>query len=123
MKGIKLSLQTLVTLIIFFGLNSTAKAKSHDQQSKIKPLYKVENCDCLGYNENLPTFLSDLAQVDIYGEGNSQKEAEKHARNMCIEQYRNHASIEGKNQNFKNVTHNGCHVFVQKTPDSDWKAL
>lgn len=108
-----LRVQTLIAMIILFGLNSTAHAKS-------KTLYKVEQCDCIGYSDDLPTFLSDLTDIDIYGEGKSRKAAEKQAERMCVEQFRHFASL--ANSITQRPTYNGCHTY-KTTADGDWEAI
>lgn len=119
-----ISSQLLVTLGVFFILNSTAHGKkSRLTELSFKPHYKAEKCDCIGYSDDIPTFLSDLAggSIDIFGEGESQAAAEKEARNMCKESYRNFARVSVSIDNY-DVTESGCQFF-KTTQNGDWVSL
>ena len=116
-----LSLQLIVALVVILGLSTTAQAKNRTKAT-FKPTYKAEKCDCLGYEKDIPTFLSDLngGSADIWGEGSSQKEASQKARNMCVESYRAFASLDKKKQD--DVTESGCQFF-RSTQDGDWESI
>jgi hypothetical protein len=119
-----LSSQLLLTLGIVFLISSTAKSSPSDLGDlSFKPLFKAEKCDCLGYSDDIPTFLSDLAggAIDIFGEGSSEEAAMQQARNMCIDNYRNFASI-SVSVDTNDVTESGCHIF-RTTQNGDWEAL
>ncbi len=109
------SSQLIVALIVFMGISS----KLHASNSTT---YKAEQCDCLGYSEDIPTFLSDLTKQppSIYGEGKSKLAAAEQARNMCIESYRSYASQEKRVT--QSITESGCHFF-KSTSQGDWEAL
>jgi hypothetical protein len=111
----------LTIAIAVLALNSTAIAKNNSQPNK---LYKAEKCDCIGFSDDIPTFLSDLtgAQgIDIYGEGKSLKEAESSAQNMCIETYRNFASATNSGDT-TSISQSGCHMSMSTT-EGDWVSL
>ena len=119
-----MSSQLLVTLGVFFVLNSTAHGKQSSLTNlSFKPQYKAEKCDCIGNSDDIPTFLSDLAggSIDIFGEGDSQEAAEKEARNMCVENYRNFARVSVSTDNY-DVTESGCQIF-KTTQNGDWVSL
>ncbi len=111
-----ISSQFILALIIFFGVSSKVQAAQN------KVTYKAEQCDCLGFSDDIPTFLSDLTKQPptVYGEGSSQTAAAEQARNMCIETYRSYASND--KQNTQSVTESGCHFF-KSTGHGDWEAL
>lgn len=120
--------QTLVAVVVIFGIHFTAQGKAqYSQKPKFTPRYKVERCDCFGFSEDIPTFLSDLAnarelgQLDIYGEGKSIEEAEDQALSLCIETYRHYAS-RSQNSTPESVTQSGC-KRLQSTPEGEWVAL
>ena len=113
--------QLLLALAIVLGINSTAHAR---QNKTFKPSYKIENCDCLGFSEDIPTFLSDLAgaqDLDIYGEGETLKVAQSNAQNKCVETYRNFASV-STIEHPNSVTQSGCRTF-RSTPNGEWVSL
>ena len=119
-KSFFISGQVVIALAFVFGVQTSA----HGQNKSFTPRYKVERCDCLGFSEDIPTFLSDLAgaqDLDIFGEGKSVKAAEKKARNMCIETYRNFASV-SKAEDPNNVTQSGCRK-LKSTPGGEWVSL
>ncbi len=122
----KLSGQLLVVIAVIFGFQSIAHAKRMSTP-KFTPTYKVERCDCLGYSDDIPTFLTDLAGADsvdelyIYGEGKSIAAAEESAQNLCIETYRSYASVE-KKEDASTVTQSGC-TKLKSTPDGRWVSL
>ena len=120
-KNIYLSGQLLLALAVIVGISSTAYAKPN---KTFKSTYKVERCDCLGFSEDIPTFLSDLSgaqDLDIYGEGKTLKDAQRNAQNMCVEAYRNFASVSEK-EHPDSVTQSGCHT-LRSTPDGQWVSL
>lgn len=117
-----ISFQALVALVVLLGMNSPAFAKKVKKET-FKPSYKVEQCDCLGYSEDIPTFLSDLTGsggVSIYGEGKTPEAAQNKARNMCVEAYREFASTTKGAAG--TVTESGCQLF-QSTKDGDWISI
>lgn len=116
------SSQLVLALAVLIGLSSTANAKN--KAPKFTPKYKVEKCDCLGFSDDIPTFLSDLqgAQgIDIFGEGKTLKAAQKKAQNMCVENYRNFASV-SNSEDSKSISQSGCHAF-RSTVDGDWESI
>ncbi|MCB0377824.1 MAG: hypothetical protein KDD33_04965 [Bdellovibrionales bacterium] len=118
----KISSQLILAVVLIFGLSFPAQAKNKSTQ--YKPTYKVENCDCLGFSDDIPTFLSDLPNaqgVEIFGEGKDPKEANERAQNMCVETYRNFAST-GYFEDHKSVTRTGCKMY-KSTPDGDWVSI
>ena len=115
-----ISAQLIVSLLVNFALTNQA----HGKQTSHKASYKVENCDCLGFSDDIPTFLSDLpggADVQIFGEGKTPNEAQKMAQNMCVETYRNFASI-SQIEDSTEVTENGCQMF-KSTQEGDWESI
>lgn len=116
-----MSKQLIIALVILFGVNMTAQAKGQ----KFKPTFKVENCDCLGVDQDIPTFLSDIAgDLDIEATARSRRAAEKKADRMCVQAYRDFAS-EDDNYSIKSsyqVSSTGCQVFKSKA-DGSWKAI
>ena len=117
-----MSKQLSIALIILFGVNITAQAKN----KRFTPTYKVENCDCLGVDQNIPTFLSDIAQgsLDIEATGKSRKIAEKKADKMCVQAYRDFASEDDSysvKSNYQ-VSSTGCKIY-QSTLEGGWKAI
>lgn len=122
MRKISISSQLALTLIVIFGLSYSA----HGSQAKKakNATYKVEKCDCLGFSDDIPTFLSDLpgaSDIDIQAEGKSPSEVQKIAKNMCVETYRNYASV-SPTEDVSNVTQTGCQVF-KSTNDGDWESI
>ncbi len=121
----KVSGQLLVVLALVFGIHSVAQAKK--RAPKFTPMYKVERCDCLGYSEDIPTFLSDLAgandldELYIFGEGRTLQDAEQSAQNLCIETYRSYASV-SKIEDSSSVTQSGCKK-MKSTPDGRWVSI
>ena len=116
-----ISTQVLSALVVFFGLNSTGHAKMSFKDSSTQ--YKAEKCDCMGYSDGIPTFLSDLAQgIDIYGEGASPQAAKEQAQNMCVESYRNFASISVEKEKNHSVSYSGCQIFKSQS-GGEWVAL
>jgi hypothetical protein len=118
---ISISGQLIVALALLLGLNSTANANAKNR-SGIETYYKVERCDCFSFNDNIPTFLSDLTggqDLAIGGEGKSLDEAKKQAKNMCVESYRSFASVD---QLTDDVTESGCHQF-RSTEDGTWVSI
>ena len=113
--------QLVVSLLMVVGIQSVA----YGQGSKnFTPSYKVEKCDCFGFSEDIPTFLSDLpgtSGMDIFGEGKTLKDAEKNAQNMCIESYRNFASL-SQQEHPESVTYSGCQK-MKTTPDGEWVSI
>ena len=121
-QSIGLTGQLLVAVAIVFGISSIAQAAPNS--TKFKPSYKVERCDCFGYSEDIPTFLSDLEggnDIDIFGEGKSLEAASKSAHNMCVEQYRGLAT-KSKKYHISSVTESGC-TKLRSTPDGEWVAI
>ncbi len=116
----KISGQLALVLTLIFGMHSTAYGKR--RAPKFTPQYKVENCDCVGFSEDIPTFLSTLTggRPDIYGEGKSMKAAEKKAEMMCKETYRGYASA-SKTEHPESVSFNDCDK-MKSTPEGDWVA-
>ena len=115
----RISRQLILSLIIIFGVSVIAQGKQH------KARYKVENCDCLGFDGSIPTFLSDLQggnSVQIYGEADTRPKAEKEANNMCVETYRNFASEPTAKEDAKRVTSTGCQVSML-TKDGEWRSI
>ena len=122
MKKFSISAQLIVSLVILFGLSYNAHGKADAKKSTTK--YKVENCDCLGFSDDIPTFLSDLpgaSNIDIEAEGKSIDEAEKTAQNMCIETYRTYASV-GEHNNNTSVTQTGCQAF-KTAANGEWESI
>lgn len=118
MASMNLSSQLVLALAILLGVNSTAYGK------QFTPMYKAEKCDCIGFSEDIPTFLSDLtgAQgIEIYSEGKSLADAQDQAQRMCVETYRNFASV-SELESPNNVSYNGCHWF-KSTQDGDWESI
>ncbi len=106
--------QFIVSMVLIFGFQ-TAHANT---KATFQTTYKVDRCDCLGFEQEIPTFLSDLAGTEdlgIYGEGRSLAQAEQEAHNMCVESYRAYAST----GNIDSVTESGCQK-LKSTPDGDW---
>lgn len=127
-KKLNISGQLMLAIALLFTLSSVAQGRAvMTKKAKFKPTYKVERCDCLGFSEDIPTFLSDLAgaddlsQLDIFGEGNTLQVAETNAQNMCIETYRNFASV-SKSESAESVTQSGCKK-LKSTPDGEWVAI
>lgn len=124
---LKISGQLLVAVALVIGFQSVAHAKKKNATPQFTPTYKVERCDCLGYSEDIPTFLTDLAGADsvdelsIFGEGNSLQAAEESAQNLCIETYRSYASVT-KNSDPQLVTQTGCKK-LKSTSDGRWVSL
>jgi hypothetical protein len=120
---IKISGQLVIVLALLFGIHNVA----HAQELEFAPLYKVERCDCLGFDNDIPTFLSDLAGADsvdelyIFGEGETLQQAEESAQNLCIETYRSYASV-AKPETMTSVTQSGCQK-LKSTPDGRWVSL
>lgn len=113
--------QLALVLTVVFGIQSVAYGKA---KKNFTPRYKVEQCDCLGFSEDIPTFLSDLAgaqDLHIFGEGKSLKAAEKDAQNMCIQTYRSFASA-SKNEHPNNVTQSGC-TKLKSTASGEWVSI
>ncbi len=121
-KMLNVRSQVVISLALIFGSSSYAQGMQA-VNNNFTPTYKVEKCDCLGFSEDIPTFLSDLSDghQDIYGEGKSLKEAQNSAQNMCVETYRNFASV-SKTEDPNSVTRSGCHQ-LRSTPDGDWVAI
>ena len=118
-----MSAQLVLALAVLLGVSSTAIAKQ-TLKDDFKPSYKAEKCDCIGFSDDIPTFLSDLkgAQgIDIYGEGTTRKEAQTEAQNMCVETYRNFASV-SEQEDSKSISHSGCHMY-KSTRDGDWVSI
>ncbi len=121
----KVSGQLLVVMALVFGFHNVAYGKKQGPQ--FTPMYKVERCDCLGFSEDIPTFLSDLAGAEdveelyIYGEGKTLQAAEKSAQNLCIETYRSYASVSHE-EDPNSVTQSGC-TKLKSTPDGRWVSL
>lgn len=116
-----MSLQMLIAMTVIFGVHSTSQANT---DATFKTTYKVDRCDCLGFDKDIPTFLSDLVgheDLGIYGEGDSLAQAEKAANNMCVESYRSYASVSAKD-NSDSVTESGCQK-LKSTPDGDWVSI
>lgn len=121
-KASFVSLQFIVAMTVLFGMNSPAFAKKAKKPT-FKPSYKVEQCDCLGYSEDIPTFLSDLSGgggISIFGEGKTPEAAQGKARNMCVEAYREFASA--KKGESGSVTESGCQMF-KSTENGDWISI
>jgi hypothetical protein len=120
-KFFGMSLQMIVAITVLFGVHSTSQANT---EATFKPIYKVDRCDCLGFSEDIPTFLSDLAgtqDLGIYGEGPSLAQAEKQAQHMCKETYRSYASA-SVSEDVNSVTQSGCQK-LQSTPHGEWVSL
>lgn len=118
----KISGQLALVLTLIFGLHSAAYGKQ--KIKRFTPSYKVEGCDCVGFSADIPTFLSDLPGadgMDIYGEGKTLKAAEKQAQNMCIQTYRNFASL-SKSEHPDSVTQNSC-TKLKSTPSGEWVSI
>ena len=117
-KNFKLSRQLLVAVTLLFCIQSTARAANN-----FTPSFKVDSCDCLGFSEDIPTFLSDLSggNLDIYGEGKTLKAAEEQAQNMCVETYRNFAST-SESEHPNNVTRTGCKT-MRSTSNGEWVSI
>jgi hypothetical protein len=118
-SNIKISKQLVLAVSVLLVFQSMAYGAQ-----KFTPSYKVDRCDCLGFSEDIPTFLSDLAgghDMDIYGEGKSLRAAEKEAKQMCVETYRNFASV-SQTEDPNNVTQTGCER-LKSTPDGEWVSL
>lgn len=112
--------QLLTTLIIvFFALNSSAETNN----SSYQPIYKVDRCDCFGFSDDIPTFLSDIIKGDLHisGKGNTLAEAQDEAQRMCIETYRNIASS-SQQEDPSNVIYSDC-TKMQSTPEGDWVTI
>lgn len=126
MKGasrIFLSGQVIVAVAVILGFTVTAQAKA-TSENKFKPSFKVDRCDCLGFSQDIPTFLSDLNggyDFDIYGEGRNIAEAEQKADQMCKEVYLTVAEI-SKLEHPDSVTQSGCEK-LKSNPDGDWVSL
>jgi hypothetical protein len=121
MRNFSISTQLILSLIIIFGLSVNAHGK---QTKKSNTTYKVEKCDCLGFSDDIPTFLSDLPgaeHIDIQAEGKSIVDAEKSAQNMCVETYRNYASTSSQ-ESSSSVTQTGCQIFKTDT-DGSWVSI
>ena len=119
-----LSGQVVVAVAVILGVSMTAQANKSKVKNSFKPSYKVESCDCLGFSEDIPTFLSDLASdydSQIYGEGRSIAEAEKQAGLMCTETYNLYAKS-SKQEHPESVTQTGCQK-LKSTPDGDWVSV
>ena len=119
----KITGQLILAMALILGFHSTAYGKNK-ARAKFKPTYKVERCDCVGFSEDIPTFLTTLAKTDdldelyIYGEGKTLKAAEKQAEKMCIQTYRDFASV-SKKEHPNSVTQSGC-TKLKSTPDGEW---
>lgn len=118
-----LSAQLVLALAVLLGLSSTAIAKKN-MTNKFVPTYKAEQCDCIGFSDDIPTFLSDLVgaqDMDIFGEGKSPTAAQEQAKNMCVETYRNFASV-SDTEDKKAISQSGCHMY-KSTSDGDWISI
>lgn len=116
-----MSKQLVLALVILLGVNVTAQARG----KSFKPTYKVENCDCLGVDQDIPTFLSDIAgNLDIEALATSRRGAEKKADKMCVQAYRDFASEDDTYaiKSSYQVSSTGCQVF-KSTRNGDWKAI
>lgn len=116
------SAQLIVSLLVNLMISNPAHGKQTLREQK--STYKVENCDCLGFSDDIPTFLSDLpggSDIQIFGEGKTPDEAQKMAQNMCVETYRNYASV-SQVENSTEVTENGCQMF-RSTSGGDWESI
>ncbi len=114
-KLIPPNMQTIMVLLILFGFNSKLHAFSGN---KIR--YKVEKCDCFGYKEDIPLFLSDISGADTFnieGEGSTRKAAEKQVQNLCVEIYRKF----GNSVDTSLVSHSGCHIY--KKNKDQWELI
>lgn len=115
--------QVVTVLSFLLILNPVAQGKNSKLGNlSFKPSYKAEKCDCIGYSDDIPTFLTDLAggQIEIFGEGSTQEAAILEARKMCVESYRNFASVSKQSQN--EVTESGCQIY-RTTMNGDWESL
>ena len=126
MRKFSISSQLLLSLIVLLGLSYNAHGNSTSQSKKSTKniTYKVENCDCLGFSDDIPTFLSDLpgaTNIDIEAQGKTLDEAEKSAQNMCVETYRNFASI-GTQEKASDVTQTGCQAF-KTAANGEWESI
>lgn len=121
MRKVSISSQLVLSLIILLGISVNAHGKGLQTE---RTTYKVEKCDCLGFSDDIPTFLSDLpgaSDIDIQAEGKSPREAQEMAQNMCIETYRNYASVSPSENNLS-VTQTGCQLF-KSTSEGDWESI
>ena len=115
-KIILLNIQTVLVFLILFGFNQKLHASS---KNSIR--YKVEKCDCLGYKDDIPLFLSDITKAQIFnisGEGSTRKAAEKQVEKLCVELYK---SFESSVDNSL-VSHSGCHVY-KKNSKNQWELI
>ncbi len=104
------NIHTILVLLVLFAINP----KLHASAKRHKIQYKVEQCDCLGYKEDMLLFLSDITETQIFnivGEGSSRKAAERQAQNMCLELYRRFEN----SVDSSSVSHSGCHVYKRNT--------
>lgn len=110
------SYQLLIALYVLLGVQSRLQAAMNSTPTQ----YRAEQCDCLGFTNDIPTFLSDLTQQapSIMGEGQTAQEAAEQARQMCIDNYRGFASAAAP----QSVTESGCH-FYKLTKNGDWESI
>lgn len=110
------NLQTALVFLILFGFNSKLHASSKKQSQ-----YKVEQCDCLGYKDDIPLFLSDITEADIFniaGEGSTRRDAEKQVENMCVALYKKFESSVDNSL----VSHSGCYTY-KKNSKNQWELI
>ena len=115
-KLILSNIQTTLVLLVLFGFNSKLHASSGN---KIR--YKVEKCDCFGYKEDIPLFLSDISGADTFnitGEGPTKEAAEKQVQNLCVEIYEKF----GNSADTSLVSHSGCYIY-RKNAKNQWELI
>ena len=115
----KISNQIISALVVILGSQMTAQA-AYKKASPAPKAYKVQNCDCIGNHDGIPTFLSDLiGEVSITATARSRKSAEAKVFQQCVQGFK---SVAKKTRAF-DIAASGCRTKVALPGRKTWKEI